>query len=66
MSLTEADTSAILLTLKLAAITTALLMLIATPLADDVIILYRHLENRARQATEADMAKLARHLRTDG
>ena len=33
MSLTGADTSAILLTLKLAAITTALLMLIATPLA---------------------------------
>src|SRR3569833_652043 len=33
MSLTEADTSAILLTLKLAASTTALLMLIATPLA---------------------------------
>jgi molybdate transport system permease protein len=33
MSLTEADTSAILLTLKLASITTALLMLIATPLA---------------------------------
>ena len=33
MFLTGADTSAILLTLKLAAITTALLMLIATPLA---------------------------------
>lgn len=33
MSLTGADTSAILLTLKLAAITTALLMLVATPLA---------------------------------
>ena len=33
MSLIEADTSAILLTLELASITTALLMLIATPLA---------------------------------
>lgn len=37
-----------------------------TPLADEVITLYRHLETRARKATEADMAKLALHLRTDG
>ncbi len=37
-----------------------------TPLADEVIALYRHLETRARKTTEADMAKLARHLRTDG
>jgi molybdate transport system regulatory protein len=36
-----------------------------TPLADDVITLYRRLETRARHATEADMARLARHLRTD-
>jgi molybdate transport system regulatory protein len=36
-----------------------------TPLADDVITLYRHLEARARHATEADMARLVRHLRTD-
>jgi len=31
-----------------------------------MIALYRHLETRARKTTEADMAKLARHLRTDG
>jgi len=37
-----------------------------TPQADEVIALYRHLETRARKATEADMAKLARHLRTGG
>ena len=37
-----------------------------TPLANEVIVLYRHLEAHARKATEADMAKLARHLRTDG
>ena len=35
-----------------------------TPLAGEVIALYRRLETRARQATEADMARLARHLRT--
>lgn len=36
-----------------------------TPLADEVIARYRHLEAAARQAAAADMAGLARHLRTD-
>lgn len=36
-----------------------------TPLADEVITLYRRLETRARKAAEADMAKLSRHLATD-
>ncbi|OJW46090.1 MAG: LysR family transcriptional regulator [Thiobacillus sp. 65-1059] len=35
-----------------------------TPLAGEVIALYRRLETRARKATEADMRALARHLRT--
>lgn len=35
-----------------------------TPLAGEVIALYRRLEARARKATEADMRALARHLRT--
>ncbi len=33
-----------------------------TPLAEDVIVLYHHLEARARKATEADLATLIRHL----
>lgn len=33
-----------------------------TALAEDVIVRYHHLEARARKATEADLALLARHL----
>lgn len=36
---------------------------VLTPLADEVITLYRELEIRARKATEADMAKLSRYLK---
>ncbi|HQT30599.1 MAG TPA: winged helix-turn-helix domain-containing protein [Thiobacillus sp.] len=35
---------------------------VLTPLADEVISLYRRLESRARKAAEADMAKLSQHL----
>lgn len=34
-----------------------------TPLAEEVIILYHHLEARARKATENDLVKLSRHLK---
>jgi molybdate transport system regulatory protein len=37
-----------------------------TPLADEVIQLYRQLETRARAATEADRVKLSRTLKPDG
>lgn len=33
-----------------------------TPLAEEVIALYHHLEARARKATESDLVKLSRHL----
>lgn len=36
-----------------------------TPRALEVIALYRHLETRARKATEADLAVLSRHLAKD-
>lgn len=35
-----------------------------TPLADEVIRLYRRLEARARKATETELASLSRHLVT--
>ncbi|WP_018078069.1 winged helix-turn-helix domain-containing protein [Thiobacillus denitrificans] len=36
-----------------------------TPLAGEVIALYRQLEARARTATQTDMTALTRHLRPD-
>ena len=36
---------------------------VLTPLADEVIALYRQLEARARQATESDLAQLSRYLK---
>ncbi len=35
---------------------------VLTPLAEEVITLYFRLEDKARKATEADMAKLSQHL----
>jgi molybdate transport system regulatory protein len=35
-----------------------------TPLADEVITLYRRLESRARKATETEMTRLSQHLAT--
>jgi molybdate transport system regulatory protein len=35
-----------------------------TPLADEVIRLFRRLEARARKATETELASLSRHLVT--
>lgn len=36
---------------------------VLTPLADQVIALYRQLEARARKATESDLAQLSRYLK---
>ncbi|KAB2308342.1 LysR family transcriptional regulator [Betaproteobacteria bacterium SCN2] len=36
-----------------------------TPLAEEVIVLYRRLEVRARKATEAELAALGTHLAAD-
>ena len=36
-----------------------------TPLAEDVIAIYRRLEARARKAGEAELAALVRHLASD-
>lgn len=38
---------------------------VLTPLAEEVIVLYRRLETRARKATEKDLAALEAYLSTD-
>mgnify|MGYP002075155773 CR=1 FL=1 len=38
---------------------------VLTPLAEEVIALYRRLEVRARKATEAELAAMAKHLAPD-